>query len=70
MIVESQNSPFRDLKKVKDRDVGARVARLVDSARVAQTMGHLTDIKPMTDRPGYYRFRVSNYRVGVFIEGE
>ena len=31
MIVEYDNSFLRDLKKLKDRDVGARVARLATS---------------------------------------
>ncbi len=69
MIVEYQNS-FRDLKKRKDRNIGAKVTRLVDLAKDAPNLGTFKDIKPITDYAGYYRIRIGVYRVGIFVQGD
>jgi hypothetical protein len=49
MIVEFADSFTRDFKKLKDRDVGAKVAALVDAARDAKLLSELGDISQITD---------------------
>lgn len=60
----------RDLKKIKDDDVLARVQQVIEAVEAAADLQAIANIKKMSGTTRFYRFRVGDYRIGAAVEGD
>ena len=66
MDVQYRKSFLRDLKKLKEQPVYARVFELAFTALPsAETLNDITQVKAMKGFPNRYRVRIGDYRVGL-----
>ncbi|MBI4315746.1 MAG: type II toxin-antitoxin system RelE/ParE family toxin [Chloroflexi bacterium] len=70
MKVEFKSSFAKDLKKVKDTDLKARVKQVIEFVEKAKSLQEIKDIKKLKGDDRYYRIRIGDYRVGLILEGE
>lgn len=68
MQVEFRKTFKQDLKKLKDRKILKRVQQTVEEVGSAQTLLEIRNIKVLQGYDGFYRIRVGNYRIGLFVE--
>ncbi|RQD65509.1 MAG: type II toxin-antitoxin system mRNA interferase toxin, RelE/StbE family [Desulfonatronovibrio sp. MSAO_Bac4] len=70
MKVTFRASFHRDLKKVKDKDILQKVKEHIYSAEEASSLAEIAQIKKISGSRGYYRIRIHEYRIGVFVSGD
>lgn len=60
----------RDVRKVRDRTVLARLAATLRTIEQAESLAELSGVRPLSGAPGLYRLRIGDYRLGIAVEGE
>lgn len=60
----------RDVRKVRDRTVLARLAATLRTIEQAESLAELPGVRPLSGAPGLYRLRIGDYRLGIAVEGE
>ena len=60
----------RDVRKVGDRAVLARLAAALRAIEEAGSLMDVTGVRPLSGVPGLYRLRIGDYRLGIAVEGE
>ena len=68
MQVEFRKTFRQDLKTLKDRKILNRVQQIVEEVEAANNLLDIRNIKIIQGYEGFYRIRVSDYRVGLFVE--
>ena len=58
----------RDIKKIKDKSVLAKVADTIEQVQASSTKEQIKNIKKLKGFHSYYRIRIGDYRVGLFVE--
>lgn len=69
MNVAFRRSFERDLKRIKDKQVLARVEDAIREVEAAERPDEIRHLESLSGFPGYYRIRVGSYRIGVVLEG-
>ena len=69
MNVAFRRSFERDLKRIKDKQVLARVAEAIREVEAAERPDEIRHLESLSGFAGYYRIRVGSYRIGVVLEG-
>ena len=70
MNVLFKSSFAKDLRKIKNSDLTARVKELIEQVEEAPGIQDIANIKKLRGRGNYYRIRVAEYRVGLVVEGD
>ncbi|HET7088333.1 MAG TPA: type II toxin-antitoxin system mRNA interferase toxin, RelE/StbE family [Anaerolineae bacterium] len=70
MKVEFKSSFAKDLKKVKDKDLKARVKQVIELVEKAKSLQEIQGTKKLKGGDRYYRIRIEDYRVGLTLEGD
>jgi addiction module RelE/StbE family toxin len=70
MQVEFRKTFKQDLKNLKDGKVLKRIQRVVEEVELANALSDIRNIKLLQGHEDFYRIRVGDYRVGLFVEGE
>ena len=60
----------RDLRKVRDRQLLTRVAAAIREIEGAESLSDLRSVQPLAGSAGFYRVRIGEYRLGMFVEGQ
>jgi mRNA interferase RelE/StbE len=68
MKVVFQKSFGKDLRKIKDGLLLARVKSAVESVEIAESLAQIRNIKKLKAEGEYYRIRVGDYRIGLELE--
>ena len=68
MQVEFRKTFRQDLKTLKDRKILNRVQQIVEEVEAANNLLDIRNIKIIQGYEGFYRIRVGDYRVGLFVE--
>ncbi len=68
MKVEFKASFARDLKKIKDKSLGAKVKELIEAVEQAQGLQEIEGLRKLRGDASYYRIRMGEYRLGLLIE--
>ncbi len=68
MQVEFRKTFKQDLKSLKDGKVLKRVQQVVEEVEGAEALLEIRNIKVLQGYEGFYRIRVGDYRVGLFVE--
>jgi mRNA interferase RelE/StbE len=63
--VEFRKSFERDLEKIRDRDLLAKIKAVIEAVEQAETLLNVNNTKKLKAEGNYYRIRVGNYRVGL-----
>jgi mRNA interferase RelE/StbE len=58
----------RDLKAIRDKDLLARIRRVIESAEKATILEEISQIRKLREQGGYYRIRIGQYRIGLILE--
>ena len=60
----------QDLKNFKDGKVLKRIQKVVEEVELANALLEIRNIKLLQGHENFYRIRVGDYRIGLFVEGE
>jgi len=58
------------LKNLKDGKVLKRIQKVVEEVELANGLSEIRNIKLLQGHEDFYRIRVGDYRIGLFVERE
>jgi mRNA-degrading endonuclease RelE of RelBE toxin-antitoxin system len=67
MQVEFRKTFKQDLKNLKDGKVLKRIQRVVEEVELANALSDIRNIKLLQGHEDFYRIRVGDYRVGLWL---
>ena len=70
MKTSFRKSFTRDLKKIKDNDVLARVQQVIQEVEAANDLQGIGNLKKMSGPTTFYRIRIGDYRIGTAVVGD
>jgi len=70
MQVEFRKTFKQDLKNLKDGKVLKRIQKVVEEVELANGLSEIRNIKLLQGHEDFYRIRVGDYRIGLFVEEE
>ncbi len=70
MNVEFKSSFVRDLKRIQDRNLKARVEEVIERVERARHLREVENIQKLRGSDRYYRIKVGDYRVGLVLSGD
>ena len=70
MQVEFRKTFKQDLKNLKDGKVLKRIQKVVEEVELANALSEIRNIKLLQGHEDFYRIRVGDYRIGLFVEEE
>ncbi len=70
MKVSFRSSFHRDLKKIKDNMILQKVKNYIYRAEEASSLAEMIHVKKISGNRGFYRIRVNEYRIGIFVSAE
>ena len=70
MTAAFRASFLRDVRKLRDAGLLARVQAATEAVEAADDLRGVPDLKKLSGASGFYRIRVGDYRIGVAAEGE
>ena len=70
MIVEFRQSFIRDLKRIRDRQLVDRIKEAIEQLEQADSLTNMVSVKPIQGHEHYFRIRVGDYRLGLFLEDD
>ena len=68
MTTHFRRSFERDLRRIRDRRVLDRVREVIEAVEAADALSDLPNLKKIRGGDGYFRARVGDYRIGLFVE--
>jgi len=68
--VEFKKSFLRDLRRLKDNVIRARVKEAINIAEEMMGIYEINDLKKLRYGDIYYRIRVKDYRLGLILKGD
>lgn len=68
MNVRIDKSFERDTKKIKDKNLLAKIADTIEQVQASSSREEIKNIKKLKGLHSYYRIRIGDYRVGLSIE--
>jgi len=60
----------RDLKKIRDKAIAQAVKDFIEYTSLCNSTSDIPHLVKMKGHKTAYRFRINNYRVGLFIEND
>lgn len=70
MEVEFLDKFYKDLNSISSRSVKNSLRRLIEEVESASHLFEIANTKKLKGHKSAYRFRIGDYRVGVFYEGQ
>lgn len=70
MKVEFRKSFEKDLSKLKDQSLLARIKAVIEEVENAESLLNVNNVKKLETNGNYYRIRVGDYRIGLTNEEE
>ena len=58
----------RDLKKIRDKSVVQAVKDFIELTSLCKSISEIPNLVKLKGHKSAYRFRINNYRLGLFIE--
>jgi len=68
--VEFRRTFEKDLKKINDRSLLVKIKSTVNSVEDTASLDDVANLKKLKGNEGYFRIRIGDYRLGLFLEGE
>ena len=70
MKIAFRSSFGRDLKKIDERLILDQVRQVIEDVETASSLRAIDNLKKMSGGGKYFRIRVSDYRIGIVVEGD
>lgn len=70
MKVEFRKTFEKDLKKLRDKALLNKVKSVIESVESVQSLEELQNLKKLKGEAGYFRIRIGDHRIGLFLQGE
>lgn len=70
MKVEFRRTFEKDLKKINDKSLLDKIKSVINSVEAAASLDDIANLKKLKGNEGYFRIRIGDYRLGLFLEGE
>jgi mRNA interferase RelE/StbE len=67
--VEFRASFAKDLEKIKNEKLTARVRQVIDRVERVESLQEVENLKKLRGGEQYYRIRIGDYRIGLAVEG-
>ncbi|HNQ67471.1 MAG TPA: type II toxin-antitoxin system RelE/ParE family toxin [Bacteroidales bacterium] len=68
MIVKFRQKFEQDLESINNKKVLSAIARAIESVENCTKLSELSNIKKLKASKGYFRIRIGNYRIGIFLD--
>lgn len=70
MKIEFRKSFEKDLRKLRDVDVLAKVQQVIESIENSDNLSELNNLKKLESEEDCYRIRMGDYRIGITFDGD
>lgn len=70
MKVEFRKSFEKDLRKLKDQPLLAKIKAVIEAVEQAATLESVFNLKKLKGEDNYFRIRIGDYRIGLFLNGD
>jgi mRNA interferase RelE/StbE len=70
MQVEFRPLFVRDLRAFKDRKLRQRIEAVIMEVEAANSLAELRNIKAIQGSPNFYRLKVGDYRLGIYLQDD
>lgn len=70
MKTEFRRSFAKDLENVRDKQLRQRVKEVIETVEQIDSLQGMDGVKKLKGGDLFYRIRVSNYRLGLIVEGD
>lgn len=68
MIVRFESVFLKYVKAISNDKIKARLLKFIDEAKTVDTLNNLQGIMRLKGHPSAFRYRIGDYRVGLFIQ--
>ena len=68
MNVEFRKTFEKDLRKLRDKTLLNKIRVTIEDVESAQTPDEISNVKKLKGEAGYFRIRVGDYRIGLFLQ--
>lgn len=68
MNLEFKASFVRDLEKIKDNKLKARIQGVIEAVEQAPGLQEIVNVRKLKGSDRYYRIRMGDYRIGLSVE--
>jgi mRNA interferase RelE/StbE len=68
--IEFRKTFEKDLRKINDGSLLAKVKSVIIAVEAANSLDDIANFKKLKGDEGYFRIRIGDYRLGLFLDGE
>ena len=69
MKVKIDKSFERDTDKLSDKKLSRKIAVCIEAVQNCRSLNEISNLKKLQGSKNYYRIRIGDYRVGIFVNG-
>ncbi len=70
MEIRYHNQFNRDLRRLSNPSLAARVEQVIEELKAASTISDVRGVRRMTSAGEHYRIRIREYRLGITMDSE
>ena len=70
MNTQFKESFTKDLRRVRDKGLLNRAKAVIETVEQAYSLSEISNLERLKGWSRYYRIRVSDYRIGLAVEGD
>lgn len=70
MKTEFRKSFEKDLRKLREAEVLAKVQQVIESVENSDNLSDLNNLKKLESEENCYRIRIGDYRIGITVDGD
>ena len=68
MIIRIDKSFEKDTDKINNKDLLLKIADCIEKVKKADSIQSIKNLKKLKGSNSYYRIKIGDYRIGLFIE--
>jgi len=68
--VEFRKTFEKDLRKLRDKALMGKIKTVIEAIEAAEALEAVAKLKKLKGEDGYFRVRIGDYRVGLYLEGD
>lgn len=70
MRIEFRKTFEKDLTKLRGTVLLNKIRVVIESVEAATTLAEVANLKKLKGEDGYFRIRLGNYRIGLFLQDD
>jgi len=67
MIVKIDKSFQKDVRRLNNRALNLRIARIIEQSQAAESIRQIKNLKKLQNSQNCYRIKLGDYRLGIII---